>query len=116
MRKSLVSAIALALAVSAGATLAMPAQHAAAAASQTPTQLPRNVRPTHYAVAITPHADKLNFDGQVTVDVQVLKPSASITLNAAGMTFSSVTLAPASGKGAAIKARVAVDEKTQTAT
>jgi len=116
MRKSLVSAIAPALAVSAGATLAMPAQHAAAAASQTPTQLPRNVRPTHYAVAITPHADKLNFDGQVTVDVQVLKPSTSITLNAAGMTFSSVTLAPASGKGAATKATVAVDEKTQTAT
>jgi len=116
MRKSLVSAIALALAMSAGTTLAMPAQHAAAAVSQTPTQLPRNVRPTHYAVAITPHAGKLNFDGQVTVDVQVLKPSTSITLNAAGMTFSSVTLAPAAGKGVAIKAKVAVDGKTQTAT
>ena len=116
MRKSLVSAVALALAVPAGATLAMPAQPAAAAASLAPTQLPRNVRPTHYAVAITPHADKLDFDGQVTVDVQVLKPSTSITLNAAGMTFSSVTLAPASGKGVAVKAKVAVDGKTQTAT
>jgi aminopeptidase N len=116
MRKSLVSAIALALAVSAGATLAMPAQHAAAAVSQTPTQLPRNVRPTHYAVAIVPHADRLNFDGKVTVDVQVLKPTASITLNALGMKFSSVTLAPATGKGVALVAKVAVDEKKQTAT
>ncbi|MBD8900328.1 M1 family metallopeptidase [Rhodanobacter sp. DHG33] len=116
MRKSLVSAIALALAVSAGSTLAMPAQPAAAESSLTPTQLPRNVRPVHYAVAITPHADKLNFDGQVTVDVQVLKPSTSITLNAEGMTFSSVTLEPAAGKGAAMTAKVAVDEKKQTAT
>lgn len=116
MRKSLVSAIALALAVSAGSTLAMPAQPAAAMSSQTPTQLPRNVRPVHYAVVITPHAEKMNFDGQVTVDVQVLKPSTSITLNAEGMTFSSVTLESASGKGAAMMAKVAVDEKTQTAT
>ena len=116
MRKSLVSAIAVALALSAGTTLAMPAPHAAAAVSQTPTQLPRNVRPTHYAVAITPHADKLNFNGQVTVDVQVLKPSTRITLNAAGMTFSSVTLVPAAGKGAALKPKIAVDAKTQTAT
>jgi aminopeptidase N len=117
MRKSLVSAIALALAMSAGATLAMPAQHATVAAvSQTPTQLPRNVRPMHYAVAITPHADKLSFDGKVTVDVEVLKPTASITLNAMGMKFSSVTLAPAAGKGRAETAKVAVGEKTQTAT
>ncbi|HKR75176.1 MAG TPA: M1 family metallopeptidase [Rhodanobacter sp.] len=116
MRKSLVSAIALALAVSAGSVLALPAQPAAVASSLAPTQLPRSVRPTHYAVAIEPHADKLSFDGQVTVDVQVLKPTASITLNALGMKFSSVTLAPASGKGAAATARTAVDEKTQTAT
>jgi len=115
MRKSLVSAIALALAVSAGATLAMPAQPAAAL-SQTPTQLPRNVRPVHYAVAITPHAEKMSFDGRVTVDVQVLKPGTSITLNAAGMRFSSVTLAPTAGKGAAMAAKVALDEKAQTAT
>ncbi len=116
MRKSLVSAIALALAVSAGATLAMPAQPAAVESTLAPTQLPRNVRPTHYTVAITPHASKMNFDGHVTVDVQVRTPSTRITLNAAGMTFSSVTLAPASGKGAALKAQVTVDKKTQTAT
>ena len=116
MRKSLVSAIALALAVSAGSTLAMPAQTVQPLPLQTPTQLPRNVRPTHYAVSITPHAAKMDFDGQVTVDVQVFKPSTSITLNAAGMRFSSVTLSPASGKGAAMPARIAVDEKTQTAT
>ncbi|GAB3785892.1 M1 family metallopeptidase [Dyella agri] len=114
MRKTLVSAIALALAVSAGGVLAMPAQPAAAASSLTPTQLPRSVRPTHYDVAIVPHADKLSFDGKVTVDVEVLKPTASITLNALGMTFSSATLAPATGH--AETAKVSVDEKAQTAT
>ncbi len=116
MRKSLVSAIALALAMSAGATLALPAQPAAAEPSLAPTQLPRGVQPVHYAVAIEPHADKLSFDGQVTVDVRVERPTSSITLNAEGMTFSSVKLLPASGKGAAVAAKVAVDAKAQTAT
>jgi len=115
MRKSLVSAIALALAVSAGSVLALPAQPAAAASSLAPTQLPRGVRPVHYAVGITPHADKLSFDGQVTVDIQVEQPTRSITLNAEGMTFSSVKLTPASGKQGEA-AKVSVDEKTQTAT
>jgi len=116
MRKSLVSAIALALAVSAGGLVAMPAQPAAAASSPAPTQLPRGVRPTHYEVAIVPHADTLSFDGKVTVDVDVLKPTASITLNALGMKFASARLVPASGKGTAATARGAVDEKAQTAT
>src|SRR6185437_4400704 len=109
MRKSLVSAIALALAVSAGSVLALPAQPAAAASSLAPTQLPRGVRPVHYAVAIEPHADKLSFDGQVE------QPTRSITLNAEGMTFSSVKLTSASGKQGEA-AKVSVDEKTQTAT
>jgi aminopeptidase N len=116
MRKSLVSAIALALAVSAGGLVAAPARPAAAGSSLVPTQLPRTVRPTHYDVSIVPHADKLSFDGKVTVDIEVLKPTASITLNALGMKFSSAKLAPASGEGAVATAKVAVDEKTQTAT
>jgi aminopeptidase N len=116
MRKSLVSAIALALAVSAGGVLAMPAQPAAAESSLAPTQLPRSVRPTHYAVDIVPHADKLDFDGKVTVDVQVLAPTRSITLNALGMKFSSVKLLSAGGKAAAGAPKVALDEQAQTAT
>ncbi|MDO1530242.1 M1 family metallopeptidase [Fulvimonas sp. R45] len=116
MRKPLVSAIALAFAVSAGGVLAMPAQPAATESSLAPTQLPRSVRPTHYDVSIVPHADKLDFDGKVTVDVEVLKPTTSITLNALGMTFSAVTLAPAAGKGGTATAKVTLDEKAQTAT
>lgn len=117
MRKTLVSAIAMALAVSAGSALALPAQTAPAAdASLAPTQLPRNVRPTHYAVAIEPHANKMDFNGQVSVSIDVLKPSTSITLNALNLTFSSAKLTAAGGKHVAEMPKVTVDEKTQTAT
>ena len=112
-RSTLVSAIVLALAsASMSAAAAVPA--AKHAVEQTTTQLPRNVRPTHYDVAVTPHADKLSFDGKVAIKVDVLEPTSSITLNAMGMSFSEVTLAAAGGKAQA--AKVAVDEDKQTAT
>jgi len=113
-RSTLVSAIVLALAsASMSAVAAVPAaKHAVE--QQATTQLPRNVRPVHYDVAVTPHADKLSFDGKVAIKVDVLEPTGSITLNALGMSFSEVTLAPASGKAQA--AKVAVDEEKQTAT
>ncbi|KRE89675.1 aminopeptidase [Frateuria sp. Soil773] len=114
MRRYLVSAIALALA---GASVTgMAATPAAAQAELATTQLPRAVRPSHYEVAVTPHADKLSFDGKVTVTVDVLKPTASITLNAIDMTFSSVRLAPADGKAALAAPKVSVDARAQTAT
>jgi aminopeptidase N len=116
MRRHLVSAIALALAGASFAGLATTPAAAPRARQQVTTQLPRTVRPTHYAVAVTPHADKLAFDGTVAVDVQVLKPTASITLNAIDMAFSSVKLAAADGKAAFPAPKVSVDGKAQTAT
>ncbi|WP_199098465.1 M1 family metallopeptidase [Dyella sp. ASV21] len=114
MRTRLVSAIALALAgVSfTGAALAA----AATPYSQVTTQLPRDVRPTHYTVSVVPHADKLAFEGKATIDVEVLKPTSSITLNAIDMQFGDVKLVPVSGKLAIGAPKVAVDEKAQTAT
>ncbi|RDI98099.1 M1 family peptidase [Dyella solisilvae] len=113
MRTRLVSAIALALA---GVTFTGAALAAAAApVAQTTTQLPRAVRPTHYAVSITPHASTLTFDGKVTVDVEVLAPTNSITLNAIDMSFATVALT--GGKGApALTPKVSVDNDAQTAT
>ncbi|WP_350015428.1 M1 family metallopeptidase [Rhodanobacter sp. IGA1.0] len=111
----LVSAIALALAgVSMTAMAATPA--ATSATDLATTQLPRTVRPSHYDVAVTPHADKLSFDGQVTVTVDVLQPTRSITLNAIDMTFSSVRLTPTKLKIAIAAPKVTVDAKAQTAT
>jgi aminopeptidase N len=84
--------------------------------AQATTQLPRNVRPAHYDVAIVPHASSLSFDGQVTITIDVLEPTASITLNQLDMTFTSVRLAPAGGKGKFAAPKVVVDQEAQTAT
>ncbi len=114
MRRLLVSAIALALA-SGSAALAAPPASALSTVLAT-TQLPRNVRPTHYDVAVEPHAEALTFDGHVTVAIDVLKPTDRITLNAVDMAFSSVQLLPASGKAAWAAPTVTVDAAAQTAT
>jgi hypothetical protein len=90
MRNLLFSAMAMALA---GFSISAPvlAQSMASVEVIGTTQLPRSVRPTHYDVAVTPHVDKLSFDGKVTVTVDVLKPIASVTLNAIDLKFSSVS-------------------------
>ncbi|MGO4223304.1 M1 family metallopeptidase [Lysobacter sp. TAF61] len=116
MRRFLVSAIALALAGTCVTAMAAAPMSTSTVQSSTTTQLPRNVRPTHYDVAITPHAQSLTFDGQVTITLDVLEPTASITLQAIDMTFASVKLTPASGKGKAAAPKVAVDADAQTAT
>ena len=78
------------------------------------------MRPTHYAVAVVPHAESSSFDGKVTVDIEVLAPTSSITLNAVDLAFQSVQLTPVSGKGASAGTvaapKVSIDDKAQTAT
>jgi aminopeptidase N len=120
MRRLLVSAIAIALA---GATLDASAQAAAAAPHVAPpvvdatTQLPRNVRPTHYTIAVVPHAQALNFDGKIAIDVDVLEPTNKIVLNAVDMTFANTKLTSTKGKGiAAPKASIDADAQTVTFT
>lgn len=81
----------------------------------TPTQLPRTAIPHHYAITLTPHAERLAFDASVLIDVDVLKPTRQLVLNAADLTFTSVTLRPVRG-GPALKATVTSDAKAQTAT
>jgi aminopeptidase N len=99
------------------ALIAIPALAAPASAPRDtvdlslPTQLPRVGVPHHYSVTVTPHADKLSFDGQATIDFQVTKPTNVITINAADMSFSKVTL---SGAGAPMAATVATDNDAQT--
>ena len=116
MRRYLVSAIALALA---GVSMAPPAATATAKAPpvrEVTTQLPRGVVPSHYDVSIVPHADKMSFDGKVTITLDVVKPTASIVLNAADLTFSSATLTAEKSKTAIAAPKVTTDAKAQTAT
>ncbi len=74
------------------------------------TQLPRTARPLHYAVHIQPDATKLGFEGHVTIDIEVLKPTNALTLNAAELDFKSAGIV----NGAA--AKVSIDAAAQTAT
>lgn len=113
MRRTLVSAIALALTGVCFAPMAAPAP---AQDSQTTTQLPRGVVPSHYDVAVVPHASKMTFDGNATITIEVTKPTSSITLNAADLDFSKVSLTSMRHKMAFDAPKVAVDEKAQTAT
>ena len=65
MRRPLVTAIALVLAGNCVAASAPAAGDApvASSATEVTTQLPRTARPSHYAIEVTPHAEKLAFDG-----------------------------------------------------
>jgi aminopeptidase N len=117
MRRTLVTAIALALASAGPAAHARPAaapDAPAGAVSTVTTQLPRDVRPTSYDIEVAPHADRLAFDGKVRINVDVLQPTRSITLNAVDMTFGKVGLARAHGKD--LVPKVSVDAAAQTAT
>lgn len=117
MRRILVSAVAMALAASSVTVAAAPADTASVQASTaTTTQLPRNVRPLHYDVAITPTAQSLSLAGQVTITLDVLEATPGITLNALDMVFSSARLTPDGGKGKALTPKVSVDAQAQTAT
>ena len=115
MRRILTIAIALALAGAGGAAYA---QSIAAAPASAPvvetTQLPRDVRPTNYDIEVEPHADRMAFDGKVRINVDVLAPTRSITLNAGDLEFGTVRLARANGK--ALAPKTSVDAAAQTAT
>ncbi|QIK79913.1 M1 family metallopeptidase [Sphingomonas piscis] len=105
----------LALSVAAAALLAAPQQSAAApdtVDASLPTQLPREAVPSHYAITVTPNAPKLTFDANVLIDLQVVKPTRSLTLNAADLSFRKVSISGA----AQATGRAKTNADAQTAT
>ena len=92
-----------------------PAAHVDTVDPSVPTQLPRTAIPHHYAITVTPHAERLTFDGSVAIDLEVIKPTTQLVLNAAEMSISSARLEPAKG-GAALIGHVTLDAKAETAT
>jgi aminopeptidase N len=117
MRRLLSSAAAAVLVFAAGSALAAPVAKSAAPAAKpaitaanVTTQLPRGVVPTHYDLAFTPDADKLTFTASVKININVVKPTNTITLQAADLAFAKAEIA---GIGAA---KVSVDAEAQTAT
>ena len=76
-------------------------------------RLPTNAKPEHYTLALTPDLKTATFTGDETIDVLLAQPSDSITLNAAQITFASVTAQTASGTQTA---KVSEDAQKQQAT
>jgi aminopeptidase N len=80
-----------------------------------PTQLPRTAIPHHYSITVTPHAERLTFDGDVAIDLEVVKPTRELVLNAADMKLASATLRTAAG-GAPLPAKIGLNAAAETAT
>ncbi|WP_114226804.1 MULTISPECIES: M1 family metallopeptidase [Sphingomonas] len=104
-----------------GSALAGPAAFAQVPApaqdriESTVTQLPRTAIPRHYTVAVTPDAARLSFAGTVAIDLDVVKPTSSLTLNAKALRFQSVAIQPGSG-GPVRPGRATVNAANETAT
>ncbi|KSB90850.1 aminopeptidase [Caulobacter vibrioides] len=110
MRRLLSTAAAVTLLLASGSALAAPAVSGSKGATPATvtTQLPRNAHPTHYDLAFTPDAKAMSFTASVKIAVEVVEPTATITLQAADLTFAKASI---DGKPATIK----VDEDAQTA-
>lgn len=54
----------------------------------TPGKLPKDVVPRHYAIHLKPDLEKLVTSGKVDIDIEVLKPTRQIVLNALDMEIS----------------------------
>jgi aminopeptidase N len=111
------------LSITALAFVAATSDSASAYAVSTPdalpfTQLPRTVKPLHYDIAITPDAAASTFAAQASIDIDVLEPTTSITLNAADLAFQRVQLRSKTGATKAWKtftASIHADNDAQTA-
>jgi aminopeptidase N len=90
-------------------------QHVDTVDPSVPTQLPRTAIPHHYAITVTPHAGQLTFEGAVGIDLDVIKPTRTLVLNAADMNLASASIRP-SNAGPAVSAKVTIDADAETAT
>jgi aminopeptidase N len=104
MRQRLLLAASM-IALSAGAVAQTPFDF-----DHTPGHLPKTVIPQAYSIDITPDLQKLTLAGTERIAVSVRTPTATITLNQAGLSLASATLED----GAA--AAIAPDARAQTVT
>jgi aminopeptidase N len=76
-------------------------------------RLPGGVTPEHYTLWFAPDLEKATFRGRETIRVQVAKPTTTITLHAAEITFGEVTI---TAGGQTQRARVTEDAKNEMVT
>jgi aminopeptidase N len=76
-------------------------------------RLPDTVSPVHYEITVAPDLAAAKFTGEETITVRVSKPTTTIVLNAAEITFDEVTVRAGGG---AQKATVSLDASREQAT
>ncbi len=76
-------------------------------------RLPEIAFPTNYQIALAPDFEKDKFAGEETIQVRLLKPTSTITLNAAEIDFKEASITAA---GKEQLATVALDKEKQIAT
>ncbi|MGJ7917702.1 M1 family metallopeptidase [Massilia sp. LXY-6] len=79
---------------------------------KTPGKLPKNVIPLEYQAHLAPDIDANTFRGNETIEIEVLKPTSTIMLNAAALEIDSASL---TGKGIeALALAPVLDDKQET--
>jgi aminopeptidase N len=79
---------------------------------KTPGKLPKDVIPLEYQAHLAPDLDANTFRGSETIEIEVLKPTSTIMLNAAALEIDSASL---SGKGIkALTLAPVLDDKQET--
>jgi aminopeptidase N/puromycin-sensitive aminopeptidase len=76
-------------------------------------RLPEGVMPVRYTLSFSPNIATAKFEGHEEIKIQLLKPTASITLNAADIEFLKVVV---QSGGVQQEASVSLDPANQTAT
>ena len=76
--------------------------------------LPETARPSKYRVKLQPDLTNFTFDGEQSVDIQILEPTSAIVLNSIDLEISGVTL---HASGTTVTSRsVSIDKEAETAT
>src|SRR5947209_19452313 len=76
-------------------------------------RLPGNVVPEHYSVTLTPDVQKATFTGHEVIDVKIVQPGRSITLNSAEIEFQETNITQ---NGSTQKAQVSLNPAKEQAT
>lgn len=76
-------------------------------------RLPRHVLPIHQELELTPDYDNLTFFGRTVIDIDVLKSTSEIIINAKELTFGTVSVMD--DNGTELTASVRVDTELQRA-
>jgi aminopeptidase N len=73
-------------------------------------RLPQVAAPENYKIVFTPNLEMAKFEGNETISVRILKPTAEITLNAADLDFHDVSI---TSGGSTQKAAVTLEKEKE---